>query len=71
MSRSYDGAANMAGAYSGLHVHFENDATDSIFTHCHAHVLNLLTADIISCCFDRQHLFAYCEKNSGFLPAFV
>ncbi|XP_025414670.1 uncharacterized protein LOC112686538 [Sipha flava] len=47
VSDSFDGASNMSGKYKGLQNQLKVDAPNSIFTHCHAHVLNLVIQDSV------------------------
>lgn len=42
---SFDGTANMKGAYNVLQVHISTDNPDLVYTHCMVHVLNLVIAD--------------------------
>ncbi|KAL4090887.1 hypothetical protein QTP88_025646 [Uroleucon formosanum] len=67
ISESLDGAANMSGQYSGLQAHLKKDSPKSIFTHCHAHVLNLIIGDITNCCIPSQNLFEYCQQTTVFV----
>lgn len=67
ISESFDGAANMSGQYSGLQAHLKKDSPKSIFTHCHANVLNLIIGDITNCCIPSQNLFEYCQQTAVFL----
>ncbi|XP_022160557.1 uncharacterized protein LOC111026735 [Myzus persicae] len=64
ISESFDGAANMSGQYSGLQAHLKKDSPKSIFTHCHAHVLNLIIGDITNCCIPAQNVFEYCQQTA-------
>lgn len=66
ISQSYDGAANMSGEYNGLQKYYKNDAPDSIFTHCHAHVLNLVIGDVTKCNIASQNLFGLLQKTAVF-----
>lgn len=50
VSESFDGASYMSGQYSGLQAQLKKDWPSSIFTHCHAHVLNLIIGDATNCC---------------------
>lgn len=43
----YDGAANMAGAKSGVAAQISKEESCSIFIHCYGHALNLVAADCI------------------------
>lgn len=39
--QGYDGAANMAGKYNGVHRIIQNDYPTALYVHCAAHALNL------------------------------
>ncbi|KAG5881693.1 hypothetical protein JTB14_006554 [Gonioctena quinquepunctata] len=67
VSQSYDGASNMSAEYNGLQTQFKIDSPDVIFTHCHAHVLNLLIQDITNCCVASQDLFSLLNTTSVFM----
>ncbi|KAG5870890.1 hypothetical protein JTB14_006728 [Gonioctena quinquepunctata] len=67
VSQSYDGASNMSGEYNGLQTQFKIDSPDVVFTHCHAHVLNLLIQDITNCCVASQDLFSLLNTTSVFM----
>lgn len=66
VGQSYDGAANMKGDFNGLQSHFKKDAPDSIYTHCHAHVLNLFIGDVTKCNIASQNLFDLLQKTAVF-----
>jgi len=57
----------ISGQYSGLQAHLKKDSPKSIFTHCHAHVLNLIIGDITNCCIPSQNLFEYCQQTAVFV----
>lgn len=40
--------------------------TESIFTHRHAYVLNLIVTDVISCCLPAQDFFNLLQKTAVF-----
>lgn len=69
VSQSFDGAPNMSGSYNGLQNNLKKDSPNSIFTHCHAHCLNLLLEDVIQCCFIVQDLIGIIQKTSTFFSA--
>lgn len=50
----------------GYKKYFKNDAPDSIFTHCHAHVLNLVIGDVTKCNIASQNLFGLLQKTAVF-----
>jgi hypothetical protein len=66
IGESFDGAAAMSGCYNGLQAHLKKIAPESIFTHCHAHVLNLKVTDVTSCCLSAQDLFNLLQKTAVF-----
>ncbi|XP_060836128.1 uncharacterized protein LOC132918716 [Rhopalosiphum padi] len=66
IGESFDGAANMSGSYNGLQAHLKTVAPESIYTHCHAHVLNLIVTDSTSCCKSAQDLFNLLQKTAVF-----
>lgn len=67
VSKSFDGAANMSGKYNGVQKHILDDSPNSLFTHCHAHVLNLIIQDLVQCCINAQNLFGLIQTTSVFL----
>ncbi|KAL4141987.1 hypothetical protein QTP88_004520 [Uroleucon formosanum] len=66
IGESFDGAASMSGCYNGLQAHLKKIAPESIFTHCHAHVLNLIVSDVTSCCSSAPDLFNLLQKSAVF-----
>jgi len=66
VSDSFDGASNMSGKYKGLQNQLKIDAPNSIFTHCHAHVLNLVIQDTVKCCISAQNVFSLINKTTVF-----
>lgn len=66
VSDSFDGASNMSGKYKGLQNQLKIDAPNSIFTHCHAHVLNLVIQDSVKCCISAQNVFSLINKTAVF-----
>ena len=62
VAQTYDGAANMSGCYRGLQVLIkENVGQHVLFVHCHAHVLNLVLADVAMTSVDTVTLFNFLE----------
>lgn len=59
ISNSFDGAANMSGQYKGLQNILKEDAPKSIYTHCHAHVLNLVISDTTLSVLNAQNVFNF------------
>jgi hypothetical protein len=58
VAQTYDGAANMSGCYRGLQVLIkENVGQHVLYVHCHAHVLNLVLADVAMTSVDTVTLF--------------
>jgi hypothetical protein len=57
------GTASMSGYFQA---HLKKIAPESIFTHCHAHVLNLIVSDVTSCCLFAQDLFNLLQKTAVF-----
>lgn len=64
---SFDGAANMKGAYNRLKAHISKDNPDLIYTHCMAHVLNLIIADSSEDCSISENLYGLVEETAVFL----
>lgn len=60
---SFDGAANMKGEFNGLKAKFAS----AIYTHCQAHVLNLVMGDTISACLKAEILFGLVQQGADFL----
>ena len=46
--QGYDGAANMCGQYSGVQAMIRKENSKAIYTHCHAHILNLVIVESCS-----------------------
>ena len=44
----YDGASNVSGIHTGLHARIKEISPSAIYTHCCAHVLNLVIVDTMS-----------------------
>lgn len=63
VSCSFDGAANMIGQYNGLKAHLQKYVPNAVFTHCQAHVLNLVIVDTTKCCLDAQNMFSLLQKT--------
>ncbi|CAI6376308.1 unnamed protein product [Macrosiphum euphorbiae] len=64
---SFDGAANMKGTYNGLQSHLKNSNPNIIYTHCMAHVLNLVICDSTKTCLEAENLFGLVEQFAVFL----
>ena len=44
----YDGASNVSGIHTGLQSRIKEISSSAIYTHCYAHVLNLVIVDTMS-----------------------
>lgn len=66
ISNSFDGAANMKGEYKGLQKMLKQDAPTSVYTHCHAHVLNLVIGDSTMCAIAAQNVFDLIQQTAVF-----
>ncbi|KAL4098359.1 hypothetical protein QTP88_022988 [Uroleucon formosanum] len=64
---SFDGAANMKGAYNGLQAHMKNSNPLIVYTHCLAHVLNLTMEDSTKKIVEAENLFGLVEQTAVFL----
>lgn len=64
---SFDGAANMRGAYNGLQAHMSSDNPDLVYTHCMAHVLNLVISDSSENSLLTENLYGLVEETAVFL----
>lgn len=64
---SFDGASNMKGCYKGLQARFKAENPKIIYTHCMAHVLNLVVADATVHCLQAENLFGLVEETACFL----
>jgi len=64
---SFDGAANMKGAYNGLQYHLKSINPLCIYTHCYGHALNLVMVDSTECCQNAKMLFGLVQQSATFL----
>jgi hypothetical protein len=64
---SFDGAAKMKGTYNGLKAHMLTDNPNLIYTHCMAHVLNLVKVDSTENCLLAENLYGLVEETAVFL----
>ncbi|KAL4101007.1 hypothetical protein QTP88_021028 [Uroleucon formosanum] len=64
---SFDGAANMKGAYNGLQYHLKSINPLCIYTHCYGHALNLIMVDSTECCQNAEMLFGLVQQSATFL----
>ncbi|XP_022816963.1 uncharacterized protein LOC111349884 [Spodoptera litura] len=67
ISVSFDGAGNKAGRYNGLQAKLKEEVPKLIFTHCYAHVLNLVLGGATSSCSEAKNLFGLLESTSVFI----
>lgn len=67
ISVSFDNAGNMAGRYIGLQAKLKEEVPKLIFTHCYAHVLNLVLGGASSSCTEAKNLFGLLESTSVFI----
>ncbi|KAL4083556.1 hypothetical protein QTP88_028872 [Uroleucon formosanum] len=70
ISNSFDGAVNMSGQYKGLQNILKEDAPKSIYTHCYAHVLNLVISDTTLSVLNAQNVFNILQKTAVFFSYF-
>ncbi|XP_016662686.1 zinc finger MYM-type protein 1-like isoform X2 [Acyrthosiphon pisum] len=61
IGQSYDGASNMRGNYKGLQARISNDCSHALFIWCHAHRLNLVVKQAVSCNNDAVDMFGSLE----------
>lgn len=65
---SFDGAANMQGAYNGLQAHLKNSENPlCVYTHCVGHVLHLVMVDSTEYCQNSEFLFGLVQQSATFL----
>lgn len=62
IGQSYDGASNMRGNYKGLQARITNDCPHALFIWCHAHRLNLVLKQAVSCNIDTVDMFGSLES---------
>lgn len=67
ISSAFDGASNMSGKYNGLQAVLKEIAPDMIYTHCYAHVLNLVMVAPCLSCLKAHILFGLLEKAAVFI----
>ena len=61
---TYDVASNMSGCYNGLQAIFRDEiGSHIVYTHCHAHALNLVLSDSASTAINVTSLFNDLEKT--------
>ncbi|CAI6371910.1 unnamed protein product [Macrosiphum euphorbiae] len=60
----------MSGHYNGVREFIQEELPQTVYTHCHAHSLNLVISDASKCCIQVQDLFCllklttYCIHKS-------
>ena len=63
--KCYDGATNMSGIRSGVSTQIIKEEKRAVYTHCHAHVLNLAIGETIKrskvCCDALDVAFEICK----------
>lgn len=67
IGQSYEGAANMRGEYQGLKTHIQNTNQQAMYIWCHAHRLNLVVKNVVSCSTYAVDLFGYIESLYAFI----
>jgi len=67
IGQSYDGAANMRGEYQGLKTLIQNTNLQAIYIWCHAHRLNLVVKNVVSCNIYAIDLFGNIESLYAFI----
>jgi len=68
IGQSYDGAASMRGQYQGLKTHIQNTNQQAMYIlWCHAHRLNLVVKNVVSCNTYAIDLFGNIESLYSFI----
>lgn len=60
--QSYDNAANMSGAYTGLQARIKQHNPLTFYVPCSAHSLNLVGVTAADCCLQATKFYV-CAKN--------
>ena len=64
VAQTYDEASNMSGCYNGLQAIFRDEiGSHIVYTHCYAHILNLVLSDSASTAINVTSLFNDLEKT--------
>lgn len=64
---SFDGAANIKGKYNGLQARMKKENENMIYTHCVAHMLNLVIDDSTAACQTAENLFGLVQESAVFI----
>lgn len=67
--QSYDNAANMSGAYTGLQARIKNANKFAEFIPCSAHSVNLVGTSAASCCNESTNYFTFLQQIYNFFSA--
>ena len=67
VGQTYEGAAAMSGELNGLQAKIKTIAPQALFTHCHAHRLNLVLQDT---CKNVKECRVFFANLSGFASFF-
>lgn len=67
IGQSYDGAANMRGEYQGFKTHIQNTNQQAMYIWYHAHRLNLVVKNVVSCNIYAIDLFGNIESLFTFI----
>lgn len=67
IGQSYDGASNMSGNYKGLQARITNNCPHALFIWCHAHRLNLVVKQAVSCNIYTVDMFGSLETLYAFV----
>ena len=65
-SQTYDGAANMAGAYEGCQAIIKKDQPKALYVHCGAHITHLVVSKAISKCSFIKDALDYLQQLGAF-----
>ena len=69
VSIAADGASNMSGVYRGLAAQFREAAPLVLYTHCYAHVLNLVVKDLLQDINNLKHVMGVLQSLYNFLES--
>ena len=62
----FDGAANMRGVYNGVQKFIKEEAPNSVYIWCYAHVLNLSPTDIVENILEVKNLIGVLQATVTF-----
>jgi hypothetical protein len=57
----------MSGHYNGVRAFIQEEIPQTVYTHCHAHALNLVISDASKCCIQVQDLFSLLKLTTAFI----